>query len=165
MVSMSDITEALKNVSKTNTKNAISEALKNNFEKEKLYQTPVNFTDAINSNICKSSALIVDDTKDRTPSTTSSSKKSSSNPTIKTVPVPTKKPQASYKFQSARTDKRVSLNCAPLTKNTNTTEYIKRLRYVLGEGKKTLKTGQTVWGFLNATLSKSCGLLSLIPHK
>ena len=93
-----------------------------------------------------------------------SNKNKGSNPSpksqpVKYPPVPTKKPQISYSMQEARTDKRVSLNCAPLTNNTNTQEYIQRLMYVLGEGKKTLKTGQTVWGFLYATLNKSCGLI------
>lgn len=67
--------------------------------------------------------------------------------------------EVSYKFQNARTDKRVSLNCSPLTRNTNTQDYIQRLNYVLGEGKYTLNKGQTIYGFLNSTLCKSCGLI------
>lgn len=67
--------------------------------------------------------------------------------------------EVSYRFQNSRTDKRVSLNCTPLVRNTNTQDYIQRLNYVLGEGKYTLNTGQTVYGFLNSTLCKSCGLI------
>lgn len=67
--------------------------------------------------------------------------------------------EVSYRFQNARTDKRVSLNCTPLVRNTNTQDYIQRLNYVLGEGKYTLNTGQTIYGFLNSTLGKSCGLI------
>lgn len=67
--------------------------------------------------------------------------------------------EVSYKFQNARTDKRVSLNCSPLTRNTNTQDYIQRLNYVLGEGRYTLNKGQTIYGFLNSTLCKSCGLI------
>lgn len=67
--------------------------------------------------------------------------------------------EVSYKFQNARTDKRVSLNCAPLVRNTNTQDYIQRLNYVLGEGRYTLNKGQTIYGFLNSTLCKSCGLI------
>ena len=79
--------------------------------------------------------------------------------TKKAPPVPTRKPQASYKFQKSRTDKRVSLNCSPLTTNTNTQEYIQRLLYVLGNGEYTLNKGQTIYGFLYSMLSKSCGLI------
>lgn len=67
--------------------------------------------------------------------------------------------KVSYKFQNARTDKRVSLNCTPLVRNTNTQDYIQRLNYVLGEGRYTLNKGQTIYGFLNSTLCKSCGLI------
>ena len=67
--------------------------------------------------------------------------------------------EVSYKFQNARTDKRVSLNCTPLVRNTNTQDYIQRLNYVLGEGRYTLNKGQTIYGFLNSALCKSCGLI------
>lgn len=88
-------------------------------------------------------------TKDKPTPTPSSSK-----PRPRTV-----SSEVSYKFQNARTDKRVSLNCTPLVRNTNTQDYIQRLNYVLGEGKYILNTGQTVYGFLNSTLCKSCGLI------
>jgi len=105
-------------------------------------------------------AITKNDTKSQQPQTNKNKGTPSFKPqTVKYPPVPTKKPQISYSMQKARTDKRVSLNCAPLTNNTNTQEYIQRLMYVLGEGKKTLKKGQTVWGFLYATLNKSCGLI------
>lgn len=61
--------------------------------------------------------------------------------------------------QIPRTDKRVSLNVAPLRNGCQTQDYIQRLRYVLGDGQYTLNSGQTVYGFLNSTLSRSCGLI------
>lgn len=67
--------------------------------------------------------------------------------------------EISYRFQNARTDKRISLNCSPLVRDTESQDYIQRLSYVLGNGEYTLKTGQTIYGFLNSTLSKSCGLI------
>lgn len=69
----------------------------------------------------------------------------------------TKKPNVyQYKFQKARTDKRVSLNVSPLG---STESFAKRVEYVLGSQRKTLKKGQTVYGFLYSCLSKSCGLI------
>lgn len=79
--------------------------------------------------------------------------------TKKPAPIPTRKPEASYKFQDSRTDKRVSLNCAPLRKNDETQDYIKRMIYVLGNETITLSKGQTVYGFLYNTLRGSCGLI------
>lgn len=68
-----------------------------------------------------------------------------------------KKPSVyQYKFQKARTDKRVSLNVSPLG---STESFAKRVQYVLGSQRKTLKKGQTVYGFLYSCLSKSCGLI------
>lgn len=61
-----------------------------------------------------------------------------------------------YTFQKARTDKRVSLNVSPLG---STESFAKRVEYVLGSQRKTLKRGQTVYGFLYSCLSKSCGLI------
>lgn len=76
-------------------------------------------------------------------------------PVLSTTSV--KKPYQ-YSFQKSRTDKRVSLNVAPLTKN-GTVDYIDRLKYVLGEGQYRLNVGQTIYGFLNSTLTGSCGLI------
>lgn len=79
-------------------------------------------------------------------------------------PVATKT-QYSYKTQKARTDKRVSLNVSPLKfdKNGNfnpaNEPFAQRIAYVLGSGIKKLPNGQTVYGFLNSCLSKSCGLI------
>ena len=77
-----------------------------------------------------------------------------------TVSTNTKKSNVyQYKFQAARTDKRVSLNCTPLINNSVPQDYIQRLKYVLGNGEYKLKKGQTIWGFLYSTLNKSCGLI------
>ena len=87
--------------------------------------------------------------------------KKENNPSSKSIPnrPRTVSNEVSYKFQNARTDKRVSLNCTPLVRNTNTQDYIQRLNYVLGEGRYTLNKGQTIYGFLNSALCKSCGLI------
>ena len=80
-------------------------------------------------------------------------------PKTPTTPTTTTPSKYQYKWDTNRTDKRVSLNCAPLTKNMNTVEYIDRIKYVLGRGKYTLRKGQTIYGFLNSMLSGSCGLI------
>lgn len=78
-----------------------------------------------------------------------------------TLPLPQpRKPNAyNYGWDTNRTDKRVSLNCAPLTNNTSTIEYIDRLKYVLGSAKTTVSKGQTLYGFLSSMLYGSCGLI------
>ena len=68
-----------------------------------------------------------------------------------------KKPSVyQYNMEKSRTDKRVSLNISPLG---STESFAKRVAYVLGRGALTLKSGQTIYGFLNGCLSKSCGLI------
>ena len=107
----------------------------------------------------KNEAVNIDDVKPDTKPGPSKGKPKTGG----TIPTYTPPKQTSnltqYKFESARTDKRVSLNCSPLTTNTNSQEYIQRLLYVLGNGQYTLKKGQTIYGFLYSTLSKSCGLI------
>lgn len=89
-------------------------------------------------------------------------------PTQKTTTTKTIKPKKTtykYQFQKARTDKRVSLNVAPLqfdrSGNFNSLKepFAQRIAYVLGSRTKTLPKGQTIYGFLNSCLSKSCGLI------
>lgn len=89
-------------------------------------------------------------------------------PTQKTTTTKTVKPKRTtyqYQFQKARTDKRVSLNVAPLqfdrsgNFNPSKEPFAQRIAYVLGSKTKVLPKGQTVYGFLNSCLSKSCGLI------
>ena len=68
-----------------------------------------------------------------------------------------KKPSVyQYNMEKTRTDKRVSLNISPLG---STESFAKRVAYVLGRKSLSLKSGQTIYGFLNGCLSKSCGLI------
>lgn len=89
-------------------------------------------------------------------STSSGSKKATIKP---------KRTSYQYQFQKARTDKRVSLNVAPLqfdksgNFNPSKEPFAKRIEYVLGSKIKTLPKGQTIYGFLNSCLSNSCGLI------
>lgn len=89
----------------------------------------------------------------------------SSTTTKKTTSVKPKKTTYQHQFQKARTDKRVSLNVAPLqfdrsgNFNPSKEPFAQRIAYVLGSRTKTLPKGQTVYGFLNSCLSKSCGLI------
>ena len=164
MVDMSDLKESLKNVaSYSNTSNNTSKnenSLINILNEKSFYEgMGIEYND-YTPTYCKAEPLKLDDLL---PNTKPSSNKNKGKIPYNKQPLkntPTSvKPQASYKFQKRRTDKRVSLNCTPLTTNTSTQEYIQRLKYVLGEGKKVLKKGQTVWGFLYSTLSKSCGII------
>lgn len=64
----------------------------------------------------------------------------------------------SYNFDRGRTDKRVSLNVAPLVNSSKSTDesFANRVTYVLGQKKLPSKY---VYGFLYGCLNKSCGLI------
>lgn len=64
----------------------------------------------------------------------------------------------SYNFDKGRTDKRVSLNVAPLINGSTSSDsnFVERVTYVLGQ--KKLSTAY-VYGFLYGCLNKSCGLI------
>lgn len=64
----------------------------------------------------------------------------------------------SYNFDKGRTDKRVSLNVAPLINGSVSSDsnFVERVTYVLGQ--KKLSTAY-VYGFLYGCLNKSCGLI------
>lgn len=63
----------------------------------------------------------------------------------------------SYVFDKGRTDKRVSLNVAPLVNNTIDSSFAERVTYVLGQRRWSRNT--LVHGFLYGCLNKSCGLI------
>ena len=103
-----------------------------------------------------------------TTATTSSSSNSTNNKTntsINSKSPQVKKSGYEYKNQKFRTDKRVSLNVAPIqfdkSGNFNPIQepFASRIAYVLGSKRKLLPTGQSVYGFLNSCLSNSCGLI------